>query len=80
MSIFAICTTHEGGTDFDKDTILKSGIQIGDKIELNDAEVHGFHSVVYLDGYNTGFNSIYFDYVDENGKPYDLYNDESFFM
>ena len=76
--IFAICNTLEAGSDFDKKKIVDTGINIGDKIELENACVGGFHTDIYLVGYEGSFNSVFFDFVDENGEEYDIYHDENF--
>ena len=78
MKIYAICKTLEAGFDGDQKRFNRSGIQIGDKIELEDASVGGWISEIWLVGHEDPFNSVFFDYVDENGKPYDIYRDKSF--
>lgn len=77
--IYAICTTLEAGHPCDQEKIKESGIKVGDKIELAHASVGAFHTDVWLIGYNNGcFNSVFFDYVDENGEKYNIYYDEYF--
>jgi hypothetical protein len=76
--IYAICTTLDAGYDYEQEEIKESGIQVGDKIELEDALVGGWHTDVWLVGYPDSFNSVFFDFVDENGEDYDLYNDMDF--
>lgn len=79
MDLYAICTTLNAGTDFDKKAIVEAGIKVGDKIPLVNAEVGKFHTNVYLKGYPKSFNSVFFNFVDENGEDYDIYSDESFY-
>lgn len=76
--IYAICTTLNAGYGEDKKRILDSGINIGDKVELENARVDRWSTKVYLVGYKNSFNSVFFDFVDENGKEYDIYNDKKF--
>ena len=76
--IYAICVTHNAGTDFDKERIIENGIEIGDKIELENARVGGWFTDIWLVGYEEHFNSVFFDFVDENGEEYDIYSDEDF--
>lgn len=76
--IYAICTTLEAGYDGDKKKIRDSGIKVGDKIELENARVGGWSTEIYLVGYKGSFNSVFFDFVDENGEEYDIYNDKDF--
>ena len=76
--IYAICTTLEAGYPSDQKRIEESGIKVGDKIELADASVSGWHTDVWLVGHRGSFNSVFFDYVDEDGNEHDIYNDEDF--
>lgn len=76
--IFAICKTLKAGTDFDKKRIADAGINIGDKIELENACVGSFYTDIYLVGYKNSFNSVFFTFVDENGENYNIYDDERF--
>lgn len=76
--IFAICTTLDAGSEYDQGKINSSGIRVGDKIELETACVGAFHTDIYLVGYEGSFNSVFFDFEDENGDVYDIYQDEKF--
>lgn len=76
--IYAICTTLEAGYPNDQIRIEESGIKVGDKIELADASVRNRRTDVWLVGYKGSFNSVFFDYVDEDGNKHDLYNDANF--
>lgn len=76
--IFAICKTLDAGYEYEKKAMAEAGIKVGDKIELRDALVGGFHTKVSLAGFEGDFNSVFFDFVDENGEEYDIYGDEDF--
>lgn len=76
--IFAICKTLEAGSKCDEKKMTDSGINIGDKIELENARVGLFHTDICLVGYKGLFNSVFFDFVDENDKEYDIYQDRKF--
>lgn len=78
MRIFAICKTLNGGYESDKSRMKKSGIQVGDKIEVECAQVYDYYTKIWLVGHGDCFNSIYFDFVDENGEEHDLYRNERF--
>lgn len=71
--VYAICKANEGGFKGDQERLNKSGIKIGDKIRVLEANVSGWHTDVYLEGYEGKFNSIFFNYVDKDGKPYNIY-------
>lgn len=76
--IYAVCTNLNAGYPSDQKHIKESGIKVGDKIELKDARVGGWHTNVYLVGYKGSFNSVFFDFEDEEGNEYDIYSDKSF--
>lgn len=78
--IYAICTTFDAGRDYDVERLKESGIQVGDKLELEDAAVGGWHTDVWLEGHEKPFNSVFFDFVDENGREYNIYRDRNFSM
>lgn len=77
-TIYAICVTLDAGYQSDQKRIKESGINVGDKIELEDARVGGWNTDVYLVGYDGSFNSVFFDFVDEDGNEYDIYSDENY--
>ena len=76
--VYAVCVTLDAGYDYDKKKISDSGINVGDKIEIETACVGGWSTSIYLVGYKGSFNSVFFDFVDENGEEYDIYHDKVF--
>ena len=76
--IYAKCVTLEAGYDSDQERFNQSGIKVGDIIPLYTAEVDSWSSKVWLDGYDKPFNSVFFDYFDEDGNEYDIYSDPDF--
>lgn len=77
--VYAICVKDEGGFKGDQEQLDKSGIKIGDKIRVLEANVSGWYTDVYLEGYEGKFNSIFFNYVDKDGKPYSIYRKPGFY-
>lgn len=77
MRIFAVCTTLEGGYKSDQKRILESNIQIGDKIEVETIHVYDWYTEIWLVGHEESFNSIYFEFIDDNGNEYDIYKDKN---
>lgn len=78
--LYAVCTTLDAGTDSDKSVMKNLGIEIGDKIEVENVLVKSYETIVWLKGYEDyELNSVFFDFVDELGKPYDVYHNRDFY-
>ena len=76
--IYAICRTLDAGYPGERENLQKSGIKVGDKIELVDVSMGQSYTSVLLDGYEHGFNSVFFNFVDENGRDYNIFRDPRF--
>lgn len=74
--VYAICVRNEGGFKSDQERFDKSGIKIGDKIRVLEAKVDKWITDVYLEGYEGRFNSVFFNYVDKDGMPYNIYKNQ----
>lgn len=77
-TIYAICTTLSAGTEYEKAAINSANIKVGDKFVLVNAEVGSWRTEVYLEGHKDSFNSVFFDFVDEEGNSYNIYDDPKF--
>lgn len=76
--LYAICKTLDAGTDYDEKIMKKNNIKVGDEIEVDSIFVHSWSTDVYLVGYEDNFNSVFFNFVDEDGNEVDIYSDERF--
>ena len=67
MNIYA---TYKGtgGYDCDREESKKAGLEVGRKYELDNASVGRWISYIYLSGVSGRFNSVMFDFTDENGE------------
>lgn len=74
--IYAILKTKTAGYKPEQELIEKTGLEIGDKIELIDASIGRSSSTVTLKDLGT-FNSVFFDY-EEDGKEINIYNKKEF--
>jgi hypothetical protein len=77
--VYAICVRNEGGFKSDQEHFDKSGIKIGDKIRVLEAKVDRWITDVYLEGYDGRFNSVFFNYVDKDEMPYNIYKKPGFY-
>ena len=77
MTIIAIVETLEAGYDYQKQKMIDLGFKVGDRIEVKDIVVHHSSTDVYLEGYESSFNSVFFEF-EENGEELDIYNDRRF--
>lgn len=70
----------EKGYDHDTKQAREAGLVQGEEYEVDYAEVGGWRSDVFLVGFpnesiqgtDMGFNSVMFDYFDEDGKEIDI--------
>ena len=76
--IYAVCKTLNAGDANDKKYVEECKIQIGDKFELVNAKVFRWDSIIWLDGFDKPFNSVFFDYFDDDGNAYNIYRDKEF--
>lgn len=76
--VFAVCRTLNAGTNYHKEVMEKNNIKVGDKIEVSDIQVGSFMSYVSLVGYKDEFNTVFFDFENENGESTDIYNNPDY--
>ena len=60
------------GYEHDTLSARSCGLVKGEKYLVTNADIGGFHSSIYLLGYIGAFNSVMFEYFDENSNPIDL--------
>ena len=78
--IYAVLTTHSAGYESEKERVKELNMQIGDKFIVNDIIIHSWKTDVYLDEFpGCKFNSVFFDFVDENGKEIDIFERKDFY-
>ena len=70
--LFAIVTSVTNGYALDA-AYVSEHFKVGDKVEVTRSEVGGFHTNVYINEFKRPFNSVHFQFVDENDEPFDIY-------
>lgn len=73
MKIYAIFKYPENGYNCDVKAAKDAGLVVGEKYELHNACVGGFHTDVYLEDVDGSFNSVQFEFVDELGNDVNIY-------
>jgi len=63
--------------DFNPWNKEKYPINIGETYEVNNVDMGGFYTTVYLVGFKQGFNSVCFKFY-ENNKPINIYKDRRY--
>ena len=78
--IYAVCKTLKAGYPTERERFQKSGIRIGDKFEVVEISMGQSYTSVWLKGYENDvpFNSVFFNFVDEEGCDYDIFSDPEF--
>ena len=73
--LYAVLVEYDAGHKSEQETIKTLDMKIGDKFLVDDIDIYGFHTDVYLTDFpNQTFNSVFFDFVDEDGNEVDIYN------
>lgn len=76
LHLWAILTNKENGTEVDQS--LVRGIPTGTKLKVTNVSVGQSHSVFEAKGYPLSFNTVQFDFVDDDGKAVDIFIDRRF--
>ena len=77
MTIIAIVKTLQAGYDLQKKRMEDLGFKVGDRIEVRDILVHSSSTDIYLEGYEGSFNSVFFEF-EENDKEFEPLADRRF--
>lgn len=64
---------NKNGYNGEKEKATEAGLKEGEKYEVVYASIGQSHSNIELDGIDGDFNSVMFDYVDENGNEADIF-------
>ena len=78
MRLFAKVVTLEGGYKINEEEIRNSGYKIGDMFKVSDVSMGQSITYVYDAKDGRSYNSIYFEFYDENGVEIDIYNNNLF--
>ena len=71
--IYARFVEPNAGFSNDPGKVSKAGLKLGERYLLEDAEVGGWYTRVSLVGISEWFNSVHFDFEDEEGNLVDIY-------
>ena len=63
----------DNGYDGDVEFAKKTGLEVGEKYEVEDLSMGGSHTSIFLKDVNCSFNSVQFEF-EEDGEPIDIYN------
>lgn len=73
-NLYAVLKTYEAGYESERDKIKELNMNIGDKYIVDYIDVYGYHTDVFLiDFPDNIFNSVFFDFYDQNGNEVDVY-------
>lgn len=73
--IYAVVKTYNAGYDTEEDEIRKK-FELGQTLEIKRIEVGRSSSKVYLKGYNSYFNTVFFTFVNDENKEVDVFSSE----
>lgn len=75
--LFAIITTHNNGYDPDKEAVKALGV-IGEKFEVEHVSVGRSMSSFHIVGQPNSFNTVNFNFVDEDGNDVNIYDNKDY--
>ena len=73
LKIFAVFNHPDYGLHHHRSEVRAAHLLPGAHYELHDADVGTCFSTVSLSGIPCSFNSVHFDFVDEENRPVDIY-------
>lgn len=78
--IYARLTEPDAGYKCDQDKVRDAGLELDKLYPVSSVEVNRSYTDVWLDDFITRFNSVHFDFEDEDGNPVDIYRMKEFWM
>lgn len=73
--LYAIFTKLEAGYPGNGENAIKRGLKVGEKYEVEYIGMGQSYTSIELKGIENNFNSVLFDFEDENGVPVNIYRD-----
>lgn len=53
-------------------------LEVGNRYLVESVDMGQSYTTIFLDGFKRGFNSIYFEFEEEDGSPVNIYKDRRF--
>lgn len=78
--IYARFTEPDAGYKCDQDKVRDARLELDKLYPVSSIEVNRSYTDVWLDDFITRFNSVHFDFEDENGNSVDIYRMKEFWM
>ena len=76
LHLWAILTNKENGYDLDKS--LVRDMPLGTKLKVVNMHIGGHSSAFEAQGYPLSFNTVQFDFVDDDGRAVDIFRNRRF--
>ena len=71
--IYAKFVYPDAGMNYDVQHTQDIGLAFGSLYAVDRIAIHGFHTDVWLKGFDESFNSVQFEFVDGLGEPVDIF-------
>ena len=68
----------ESGLDGDIKCAKEAKLEVGKRYVVEDVCMGGWFTDIFLEGINGCFNSVQFEFEEEDGFPVDIYNDRRY--
>lgn len=78
MPLYAKFVHPDQGMEYDKKQVREVGLEVGRKYEVSCVDMGQSYTSIWLAGYKNSFNSVHFEFYDEDGLPHDIYDDPDY--
>lgn len=68
----------ESGWPSDRDYVEKSGLEVGKRYLVEKVDMGQSYTSIFLDGFRRPFNSVHFEFEEEDYTPVDIYRDRRY--
>ena len=66
------------GSERDQKLVKKENLKVGERYLVKRVEMGGYYTSISLDGFELPFNSVHFEFEEENGTTVNIYRDSRY--
>lgn len=78
MGIYAKYLYPENGYESSKTQAINAGLEVGERYAVSNVMMGQSNTSIFLEGIAGVFNSVQFEFEEEDGTPVDIYRDRRF--
>ena len=78
QELYAKFVHPDWGLEYNKKKVREVGLEVGRKYRVTSVDMGQSYTNIGLAGFQGLFNSVQFEFYDENDQPHDIYNDADY--